>query len=146
MAVHEFVVEGEPGFRLAAAVSGYEFPGERRGSDAEWLLADVELRVDGEVAGRIESDPCLRGIELEVFGNELDALLGDRKDTAELVTLEDMIELQLERSGDGVLASGVVTDHGDLEIEFSGVTVELATLARTREQLATLLDAFPVRT
>lgn len=145
MAAHEFVVEGEPGFRLAISVSGYEFPREVRGSDAEWLIATVELRLDGRVAGRIESNPCLRGIELECFGDELDALLAGTVDAAELVTLEDMVELQLKRSSSGVLVSGIVTNHGDLEVEFDGATVALAALGRTREQLGELLRAFPVK-
>jgi hypothetical protein len=56
-----------------------------------------------------------------------------------------MIELQLERSDDIVQVSGSVTNHGDLEVDFGRMTVELDALRRTREQLAALLREFPVR-
>ncbi len=141
----DVVLACDPDFQLTIRVSGYEFPGDRSGSDADWLVAWVELRVGDRVEARIKNDACLRGEELAGFRDELLALLAGRSQSAELVTLEEMVTLEIERSEEQFALSGAITDHGSLDFDFDRVTIDRAGLERVVMELDALLDRFPVR-
>lgn len=140
-----FVLDGAPSFRLELSVSGYEFPSDRFGADADWLICSVELRVDGSVRARIENDPCFEGRKLETFRDELRELLAERSDDAALGGVEEMVTLEIERREGRLALRVAVTDHGDLDVEIDAIEVEAAALKRVEADLERMLTQFPSR-
>jgi hypothetical protein len=141
----DVVLVGESDFQLTIRVRGYEFPGDASGSDAEWLVASIELCVGDRVKARIKDDPCLRGQELAGFRDELRELLAGRSQGAELVTLEEMVSLEVVRTGERFTLSGAITDHGSLDFDFDRVTTDMAALERVVAELDALFSRLPVR-
>jgi hypothetical protein len=140
-----FVLDGESGFRLELSVSGYQFPGERYGADADWLICSVELRDGPRLRARIHNDPFLEGRDLRSFRDELVELLAGRSDRAELTGIEDTVTLEIERRGESLHLAAAVTNHGDIDVELDGVTVGTDVLERVVADLAQMLDEFPSR-
>lgn len=140
-----FVLTGEPGFRLELSVSGYEFPDIRSGADADWLICSVELREGDRVRARIENDPFFEGRDLEAFRDELRKLLDGRSDHAVLAGIEDMVTLDLKRDDQRLSVTAAITDHGDLDVELDGFTVEVGALECLAVDLERMLDEFPSR-
>jgi hypothetical protein len=140
-----FVLEGAPSFRLELSVSGYQFPSERFGADADWLICWVELRVADRVRVRIDNDPFFEGRNLEVFRDELRELLAERSDDAVLEGVEEMVRLEIVRREGRLALTAAVTNHGDLDVEVDGIDVEAAALKRVEADLGRILAQFPSR-
>ena len=137
-------IRGE-GFELVLHVDRYEFPAETTGPDANWVFADLEVRLRRIASFDVSRELTLRTDQLEAFRDELSAL--DRQLTGEatLSHLEDEVEVTIRlKRGKGTL-SGFVEDHSCARLEFDHIATDQSHVGQTLAEVDAVVRAFPVR-
>jgi hypothetical protein len=137
------------GLELVLSVDGYEFE-VAEGWDRDWLNGSVRLGLedrDGSFEARVSV--FWRADELARFEEQLRSGSPARKSrtsrVAELTTLEDQVELQIEvRLGEAQICGRVETERGGIELGWVATTAEQ--LEAALGQLAKLTQRFPART
>ena len=107
-------VGGEENEFLEIAINGYTYPGASDYCDGNWLRADVRIAAGG-FYGRVTG--YVRAEELELFRNQLTALLDTLQGIAEFRTMEGWLSLQVtsDRRGNLTLAAEVQDEPGMAE-------------------------------
>ena len=138
------VVRGH-GFRLALHVERYERPQDTTGSDANWLVAAVELDLGNTGAFTAKHGVSLFTPDLERFRDALRALDRDLSGEATLHHIESQLELTIKlNKGSGSLR-GFVREHIGATLSFDQIATDPTYVREALEQFDELMTVFPVR-
>jgi len=133
----EAIITGEKGRQLVIKVKNYE--------NKDWLNTEIRIFA-GAFSGKVAA--CLNTTELKAFYNELKSLNESFKGTAQYVSLENW--LQIEVSGDGLghfWAKGFVADDFDETVanrlNFS-ISFDQTFMPKILEGLQKIIEKYPV--
>lgn len=139
------------GVRLVLGVKGYQFPQFNTGSDANWLVCDVQLDIQDQL--NVEDHATFHAhlrltlvtVELESFASQLRALVDDAAGPAILEHIEERIGLTITlQAGQGTV-EGFLTEQTSGRLSFQDAKLDRSSLRETLAQLEAIVTAFPVR-
>jgi hypothetical protein len=136
------------GGELVLSVAGYEFPDITTGWDGNWLNVDAWLTLRGGGIDRSElrfAATVLTSEFSELLGS-LTSLLKRKRGHAELDHVEEELLLDIHHEEDYFVIDGDVGvplgPPGQIKFR---LPTDLESLQSSRDQLASLVEAFPVR-
>lgn len=133
------------GVRLVLRVEGYQFPQFETGSDANWLVCDVQVEVQDHATFRAHLRPTLMTDELKDLATQLHALVEHRAGRAILEHIEKCIGLTIASEDGQTTVEGFVEEHTAARLEFGPAEIDQPSLQRAADQLEAIANAFPVR-
>jgi hypothetical protein len=139
------------GVRLVLGVKGYQFPQFDTGSDANWLVCDVQLdiqdrlNVEDHATFHAHLRLTLMTVELASFASQLRALVNGTAGPATLEHIEERIGLRITlQAGQGTV-EGFLTEQTSGRLSFKDAEIDRPSLHETLAQLEAIATAFPVR-
>lgn len=139
------------GVRLVLGVEGYQFPQFDTGSDANWLVCEVQLdiqdqlNVEDHATFHAHLRPTLVTVELESFASQLRALVDGAGGPATLEHIEEQIGLTITLQAGTGTVEGFLTQQTAGRLSFRPAEIDRSSLRETLAQLEAIVDAFPVR-
>jgi hypothetical protein len=138
----EVALAGE-GFRLLIRVHGYEREGLESGSDANWLMAEVELTAAERY--RAKESMSLRTEELAGFRDQLARLVESLDGEATMSHLEEQVGYTVRlRAGLGE-ATAFVRQQIGAELRINGALTDQSYLQHALRDFDALVRDFPAR-
>lgn len=135
-------LEGPSGQSLRIAVEGFERPGATNSEDANWLAAELTLRLGGF---RGEFPLAIQTFELAPLKRGLERLLAGGSESLTFNTQEPAIDITIMGSARGsALISGSVHGAGSAVLTFEFET-DQTYLARALKDIVVLTREFPAR-
>lgn len=138
-------IQGDFGHRITITVHRYEHDVPLHPSDAEWLVASVDV-TQGSFRGFI--DTSFRINEFSNFLAEIDQILRGEKAKAVFSTMEETLAIHIEihRTGNAVVL-GTLRDQDNSGCELSfHFESNLPFLMQAQTELKAILTTFPGRT
>lgn len=139
-----FQIGGEAAEYVAVEVAGRTIPSATDFWDGNWLTTAVEVRTGG-FRGDFRAN--FRVEELSRFAEAIRALLERRSSTAHFETLEGQLDLTFTQDHAGrISVAGVAMDRPGIgQVLRFELQVDQSYLPRLLHDLASVLDAYPVR-
>jgi hypothetical protein len=133
------------GFHLTLHVERYERAEDTTGSDANWLVGTVELKVGTTGAFTAKHQVSLFTPDLERFRDELRVLDRDLSGKATLHHVEGQLELVIELANGSSALRGFVREQVGATVSFDQIATDQTYVREALEQFNALMTAFPVR-
>jgi len=110
--------------------------------DSNWITGAVELDLVGYSARQAVA---WQAEDLHAFARALTTLENELSGVAELVTLEDQVNLKITLDHGSGLLEGGVREHARAALLFEGLRTDQSHIRMAAAQMRAIADAFPVR-